>query len=300
LIFEHRSKGLILAGTTALCWAVLAIGLKKALVFTSSGNIVALRMLISFLSLLIYFSIFKRNELIKIKKDFPFTAPLAGLLLALNFYGFMKGVEFTGAGNAQIMIQLGPILLIASALILFKEHFSYKQLFGILLAIAGFTLFYYDKKQFDIETTLNIGNLWLIVAAAVWAIYASLQKRLTKKWAPQTLNLIVYSFCGLALSFLLDVNQTLNFTFSQWVLILFLGLNTIIAYGCFAEALKFAPASEVSLVITVNPLGTLLLLWLGQTLSISWMPSEYITWMGVLGALCVVFGVGWTLTRKKS
>ncbi len=257
-------------------------------------------MLISFLFLLIYFAIFKRSEIKKIKSNLPFTALIAGAMLSFNYYGFMKGVEYTGAGNAQIMIQLGPTLLIMSGLIIFKEHFSFKQVIGILLALIGFTLFYYDQRKFDLDSTLNVGNLWIIGAAITWAIYASLQKRLISKWDPQTLNLIIYCVCAVILFFLCDFRQSLDFTFNQWVLMIFLGLNTVIAYGCFAESLKLAPASEVSLIITINPLGTLMLLWLGQFLEISWMPVEYITWIGGLGALCVVFGVGWTLTRKKS
>lgn len=298
--YTHRSKGLILAGITALCWSVLAIGLKQALLFTSSGNIVALRMLISFILLLIYFGIYKHNEIKKLKSDFPLTALIAGVLLAFNYYGFMKGVEYTGAGNAQIMIQLGPTLLMISGLFLFKESFNYKQIIGILIAVIGFSLFYYDQQNFDTAATLDMGNLWLILAAVTWAVYAILQKQLIPKWDPQTINLVIYFSCAGSLFFLFDFKDSMDFNFYQWLLILFLGLNTVVAYGCFAESLKYAPASEVSLIITVNPLGTLAILWLGQFLALSWIPIEYLTWIGVLGALCVVFGVGWTLIRKKS
>lgn len=300
MVLEDRTRGLILAGVTALCWSVLAIGLKKALAFTSSGNIVAFRMLFSFVFLLIYFLFYKRHEIQKMRKGVPLTAIIAGIMLAFNYFGFMKGVEYTGAGNAQIMIQFGPTLLMISGLIYFKEHFSINQVIGILIAVIGFSLFYYDQRKFDIASTLNSGNLWIIAAAITWAVYASLQKRLIPKWDPQTLNLIIYSVCAFILVFLCDFQQSLEFTAPQWVLIVFLALNTVVAYGCFAEALKFAPASEVSLIITINPLGTLAILWLGQFLSISWIPLEYLTWVGGLGALCVVFGVGWTLSRKKS
>lgn len=289
-----------MAGVTALCWSVLAIGLKKALVFTSSGNIVAFRMLLSFLFLLIYFGLYKRHEIKKLKRGVPITALLAGVMLAFNYYGFMKGVEYTGAGNAQIMIQLGPTLLMMAGLVYFKEHFNRYQVIGIAVAVLGFSLFYYDQQKFDVHSTLNVGNLWIIAAAVTWAIYASLQKRLIPKWDPQTLNLIIYFVCALILVFLCDFEQSLQFTFWQWLLVVFLALNTVVAYGCFAEALKFAPASEVSLIITINPLGTLFILWLGQALAISWIPLEQLTWIGGLGALCVVFGVGWTLSRKKS
>ncbi len=298
--YPYRTKGLLLATVTAICWSILAIGLKKALGFTTSGNIVAFRMLISFAFLLIYFAIYKRSEIQKIKSSLPFTAIIAGLMLSFNYLGFMKGVEYTGAGNAQIMIQLGPTLLIISGLIFFREHFNYKQLVGIGLAFVGFIIFYYDQRKFDLQSTLNIGNIWIIAAAVTWSIYASLQKRLIPQWDPQTLNLIIYCVCAVVLVFLCDFQQILEFGLYEWMLMIFLGLNTVIAYGCFAESLKFAPASEVSLIITINPLGTLFLLWLGQFFAVSWIPVEQISWLGGLGALCVVFGVGWTLTRKKS
>lgn len=300
MIYEHRSKGLILAGVTALCWAVLAIGLKKALTFTTSENIVAFRMLISFVVLFTYFLFFKRSEFKEIYTKLPLSSVVAGLMLSFNYYGYMKGIEYTGAGNAQIMIQFGPTLLILSGLILFKESFNIKQIFGILLAVAGFILFYYDKKTFDINSTLNMGNLWILGAGVTWAMYASLQKKLILDWNPQTLNLIIYFVCSLVLISLSNITQSLSFSFYQWILILFLGLNSLVAYGCFAESLKYAAASEVSLIITINPLGTLIILWLGQYLGLSWIPIEYITWVGGLGAMCVVFGVGWTLSRKKS
>lgn len=298
--YPQRSKGLLLATVTALCWAVLALGLKQALTFTDSGSIVAFRMLISFVFLLIYFLIFKTSEISKIKSGLPYSALIAGLMLSFNYYGFMKGVEHTGAGNAQIMIQLGPALLILSGLIFFKERFHRYQILGFMIALIGFILFYADQKKFDSLQTLNLGNLWIIGAALTWAVYASLQKKLIPKWDPQTLNLIIYCVCALVLFGLCDFKQSLNFSFSEWILMVFLGLNTVVAYGCFAESLKFAPASEVSLIITVNPLGTLLLLQLGKALNLSWMPVENLSFLGVLGAICVVSGVGWTLAQKKS
>ncbi len=298
--YDNRSKGLILAGVTAFCWASLAIFLKKALTFTSTENIVAFRMLISFCILFTYFLVANRGELKKVCKNPPLLAGLAGLMLSFNYFGYMKGVEYTGAGNAQIMIQLGPTLLIVFGLTIFKESFSRRQIFGICLALLGFVLFYYDQKSFDINSTLNTGNLWILAAAITWAIYAVLQKKLTAHWNPQTLNLIIYFVCSLVLLPMSDLGQSLDFKILEWALIFFLGLNSLVAYGCLAEALKYAPASEVSLVITINPLGTLLILWLGQYLGLSWIPLEYITWIGGLGAMCVVLGVGWTLSQKKS
>lgn len=298
--FPERTKGLLFASCTALCWAVLALLLKHALEFADSASIVAYRMIIAFIGLLIYFSLFKRDEIKKIFKSFPLLALLPGAFLAFNYFGFMKGVELTGAGNAQVMIQIGPSLLLLAGVFIFKELFSLNQFLGVLVTALGFSLFYYDQRGFDVSSTLSLGNYWIIAAALAWAIYASLQKKLSAKWNPQSLNLIIYGLCAFLLSFNADFSASENYNFNQWSLLFLLGINTIVAYGCFAEALKYAPASQVSLIITLNPLGTLAILSAGSYFSIPWIPKESFSIYGFFGALFVVSGIAWTISRKKS
>ena len=292
-----RSQGLLFACVTALCWSVLAILLKKALAFSDSAAIVAFRMIFAFFALGLFFLFFKTQEIKKLSQCIPLLALCAGLLLAFNYYGFMKGIELTGAGNTQVMIQSGPTLLILSGLLFFKERFGFSQILGLFMALLGFYLFYVDKKSFDIEASLELGNSWILTGAAAWATYASLQKHLSLKWDPQTLNLVVYGVCAISLSLNADLSSSLNYTFWQWLLMVLLGANTFVAYGCFAEALKYAPASQVSLIITLNPLLTLIILDLGEVFNIFWIPQESLSWLGWLGALMVVMGVTWTLSQ---
>ena len=255
-------------------------------------------MIFAFMALFIFFLTFKTQEIKKLSRGIPLLALCAGLLLAFNYYGYMKGIELTGAGNAQIMIQSGPTLLILSGLIFFKEKFNFLQTLGLFMALLGFYLFYVDKKFFDMESTLELGNYWILTSATAWAAYASLQKYLCLRWNPQTLNLIIYGVCALSLGLNADLSPSLNYTFWQWLLMILLGANTIVAYGCFAEALKYAPASQVSLIITLNPLLTLSILNLGGIFYINWIPSENLSWLGWIGALMVVAGVTWTLSQR--
>lgn len=297
---SDRNLGLLFAWITALCWAVLAIGLKYALNFTTSANIAALRVVIAFVGLLMIYILFKRQELKALARHFPWLALVAGSLLGFNYFGFMKGVEFTGAGNAQVMIQLGPMCLAIAGVFLFKETFTRQQMLGVITATLGFCFFYYDKVSLSETLTMNSGNLWIVAAAITWAVYAIIQKILGDRWNPQTLNLIVYFAAGFLLCLNADLAPTLSLSAWQWFILFLLGLNTLVGYGCLAEALKRAPASRVSLIITVNPLGTLGLIYLGNLMSIPWMPKENTTWIGWVGALLVVTGVSWTLVRKKS
>lgn len=297
---SDRTIGLICASIAAFCWALLAIGLKYALNFTSSENIAAARMVFAFICLALFFISFKQSEIKKLKKDFPWKAFLAGSFLAFNYFGYMKGIELTGASNSQIMIQMGPMLLILIGVVLLKEAFSKEQTLSLLVAALGFGLFYYDQTELAQALSLSGGNLWLLMAAITWAIYATLQKQLTDQWSPQTLNLVVYGACSVGLLLNSHPSEMLNLNGHQWFILSLLGLNTFVSYGFLAEAFKRARASRVSLIITLNPLGTLALIHLGNQAQISWMPHESISRLGLLGALLVVTGVSWTLIRKKT
>ena len=68
---------------------------------------------------------------------------------------------------------------------------------------------------------------------------------------------------------------------------IFCGFNTLIAYGCFAEALAHLEASRVSAVIALTPLLTVLIV---QLIPIEGIVAEPIGALSLLGALMVVCG----------
>lgn len=300
LNLSDRNLGLLFAWITALCWAVLAIGLKYALTFTTTDNIAAIRVLLAFVGLFGYYLFFNQKALYSLTQKFPWWALLGGTFLAFNYFGFMKGVELTGASNSQIMIQLGPLTLALAGVFIFKETFTRQQFFSVLLALLGFALFYYDQTHLAQALSISSGNLWLLMAALTWTCYAVIQKQLAQYWNPQVLNLVVFGMCSLLLCLNANLIQTLTLSPWQWFILSLLGLNTLVGYGCLAEALKRARASRVSLIITVNPLGTLGLIYLGNLFTLDWIPHESSSWIGWTGALLVVTGVSWTLIRKKS
>ena len=78
-----------------------------------------------------------------------------------------------------------------------------------------------------------------------------------------------------------------------------LGLNTVLAYGALAEAIRLAPASHVSLIITLNPLITILMLQIMDWLQVDWVSPEPISLYGALGAIAVVTGVAVTIFKPK-
>ena len=293
--------GTLFAITTGLCWGCLSIGLKYALNYGSSGTIVWVRMVVAWCFLFLGFLYFKPQQL-KVFKSPPLIMILAGLCLSCNYFGFMKGVELTTASNAQIMIQMAPMMLLVIGVFFFKETPSRQQAAGIVTAITGFGLFYWDQilQVSQDPQKLFEGNVWILIAAVTWAIFATLQKLLSRHWTPQQINLVIFSVCSFTMLPLVSWQEFNTLSPSIWGLYIFLGLNTIIAYGCLGEALKRIPASHVSLIVACNPLLTLILVYVLHKLEWDLIAHEPIDWRGLLGALCVILGVSLGISKEKS
>ncbi len=73
-------------------------------------------------------------------------------------------------------------------------------------------------------------------------------------------------------------------------ILLFCALNTLVAYGAFAESLAHWEASRVSAVLALAPIVTLITVWIVSVIAPSLILPEKLTLVGVLGAVLVVTG----------
>lgn len=221
--------------------------------------------------------------------------------LTLNYVGFAKGVDLTSPGNAQIFIQLGPILLAVVGIIVFKERLSIRQFMGFIVAGAGLTLFFRDQlaNLLGKEDVYISGVIWVIVAAIAWTVFATFQKMLVQRYHAQQLNLVIFGLPILILIPFVDFRVFAEFTPGLWLLLSFLGVITIVAYGCLTEAFKYIEANKISVIVTLNPILTFIIMSILGSLQVSWIDAEIITIYSVIGALTVIFGAVMVVMPKK-
>lgn len=261
-------------------------------------------MIVAFILLFSYYSIRNPKVLKKVFLRPPKKLLLAGILLSCNYYGYMRGIDLTTASNAQIMIQIGPLTLLFIGVFYFKESLRLAQWLGILIACLGFIFFNWDQVLVALEHSdiYIAGNIWILFAALSWAIFAALQKQVlvtdVKNWSPQMINLIVYAVCSFTLLPYTQFTALEPLNLWQWFVLFLLGFNTLVAYGAFSEALNSIPASQVSLVITLNPLLTILFVNLITYFGFDFIKPEPIHWRGFLGAFCVVAGVALAVSLR--
>jgi drug/metabolite transporter (DMT)-like permease len=282
-----------MAGFTAFLWGFLAIAMKVATADVPVMTIVWFRFTFAF-ALLMLFVGSRDARRLRILKRPPALGLLAAIALTTNYLGYLAGLESTTPSNAQILVQTAPLMLAIVGVVLFRERLTRRQLAGVVVAVVGFALFSLDQRSAGVvdAESLARGN-WLIFGAALaWVVYAALQKHLsTKGWAPQDLNLLLYLLPAVTLWPFADFALLGDLSAGMWVLMLFLGANTLFAYGALGEALKRLPAYQVSVIITLNPLITLATLAVLRQLDYAWVPEDVVGLMGYSAALLVVIGI---------
>ena len=139
----------------------------------------------------------------------------------------------------------------------------------------------------------------MILAALAWTGYASLQKKLVQEFHAQQLNLIIFGLPIIILLPFVEFSSFADFTPGLWVLLIFLGVNTIVAYGCLAEAFKYMEANKISVIITLNPIITFVTMTILGSMDLDWIDAEMITIFGVIGAVFVIFGAIMVVIPKK-
>lgn len=294
------NKGIYFAAFAALLWGFLAIAVKVALECLPPVTLSWMRFAIAFIILSTYYLI-KKPQQLKILVRPPKLAIFAGMALGVNYLGFIWGVHYTTPSIGQIFIQFGPVLLAVSAFIFFKEKVSIRQAIGLLLVLLGMAVFYREQiiniagglKQY------KIGVLFVLIGAFAWTIYAINQKLAVRKFDPMQLNLVIFGVPMLYFIPMVEFSAFASLTRNEWLLMVFLGLNTLGAYGSLAYALKYLEANKISVIITLNPFITFVVMaWLSYR-NVSWIAHETYTFLTILGAIIVLSGVVLTVIKKK-
>ena len=295
-------SGILFAATTAFLWGFLAIAMKVAAQHVPVFTIVWFRFTFAFGALFVWFAL--RNPVhLNILRKPPLLAIVGALMLTANYLAYLGGLDHTTPTNAQILIQTAPLMLALVGIVAFKERLVRAQWIGVVMALTGFALFATDQHRGQVIARDDwwIGNGLIFFAAVAWAAYAVCAKVLGHRGIPpQKLNLFLYAVPAATLWIWADFEILSSLSWKMWLLMAFLGANTLVAYGCLGEAFKRIPAYQVSLIITLNPLITLVSMAILGTLHLDWVPKDKVGTLGYSAALLVVAGVMQVLRKAQA
>ena len=288
---ENWQKGLVLSLITVLFWSTLPISLKIGLEATDAMTLTWFRFLVAALiTLLLLLGNNKLKAYAKLNLSQWLWLTLAALMLIGNYVFYLIGLEMTSPANAQVFIQLAPLLMTLGGVLIFKESFNRQQKLGVLSILLGLGMFFRDQIQQIISSDYTLGIWVMFTAALTWAVYALIQKKLATVLSSQAILFFIYCFASVSLFWLADFDLPEQVTTTQWLAIAYACINTVVAYGAFAEAMNHWNASRVGMVLALTPVTTLLFIngfaWLFPQL----LSSEQINWLGYVGMLFIVTG----------
>lgn len=283
--------GLFFSVITIVFWGMLAIALKLSSGFADPVTLTWLRFLVA--GLLLGLWQWKRGKLSEFRsltrRDYG-RLIAAGSFLIVNYTCFAWSLQYLLPGSAQLSFQFAPLFLALGGLFFLKEKVSLLQWLCFLTLGIGMLTFFHPVFGSQQADTIWIGFAIIQVSAMAWSIYALLQKSLFSRLSPSNILLAIYIYAAIVMLPFTSPSQFSGISLSDWLVTGFCCLNTLIAYGAFAQALRYWQTVQVSAAIALTPVTAFLLTELCVLLG--WWPSlitsSHADGLSLLGMFIVV------------
>lgn len=120
-----------------------------------------------------------------LKRDLPQLIAHWRMMLVLAFTGIATyntmcyiGLNYTTAVNVMLLQSAMPVVILLWAYVLFGERPAGSQVLGVLVSLAGVTVIASAGSwQTLLGLTFNRGDLWVLAAVLLYAVYSPLLRR---------------------------------------------------------------------------------------------------------------------------
>lgn len=252
---ENRQikKGILFAILTSIISGVAIFYSKIAVVKISPLILTTSRNLYAGIIFLLFFLISKKiSEIKKLKrKELIFLLIIGILGGALPFYLFFSGLQLVKAPVANLLHKTLFIWVAVLAMAFLKEKFNFKYFLSYFLIVVG--SFYMTPLPYIV---LGKGEIMILTATILWALENVLAKKVLKKVSSEIVGLFRMSVGSIFLLSAVFVSGKaglfLDFDIKK-LSIIFIGGTILFFYVYFwYKALKYAPASLVTLILTFS------------------------------------------------
>jgi drug/metabolite transporter (DMT)-like permease len=284
----NRNARAYLAVSAAVAfWGVSFVATKVALRTIPPCVLLAFRFALASVVLLPLWFVFARERLRR--SDFLLFALLGIMEPGLYFVLETRGLLYTSASAASLIMASIPVFVILLARFLLREPLRPRVAAGIFLTLAGvaFLLFRGEPAE-SLEGSSFRGNLYILGAALCASAYTVVSRRLGARYRPWTVTMVQ---ALVATVFFLPLAvwewrplEIRGIGTPEWAALLFLALfATLFAFLCYNYSLSVLEASRVAVFLNVIPLVTVA--------CASWILGERLGPIQAVGGVLILVGV---------
>ncbi len=290
---KEQKKGLFLAMFSVVNWGLLPVSAKGLVAVFDAYTLNFYRFIAAIIPLAFYLLSKNRKMLYRpLTKQSILILVVAVAGLLLNHIYFMNALKHIPAGTSQVIMQIGPLLLLLSGVIVFKEGFTPLQWGGAGLLLLGFIVFF-NHRLFEIvelRNTYSKGVLMMVFAASIWVLYGLSQKLLNAVMSPAIVMLCCYVGGIFVLYPLADVGALLTIGAPQLILLLICAFSSLLAYIAFAESMNYWESSKSSAFLAIIPLISIVFEMVFAAIFPDYISFKRLSWVSLIGAVIVVCG----------
>ncbi|MDF2626877.1 MAG: protein of unknown function transrane [Symbiobacteriaceae bacterium] len=218
---------------------------------------------------------------------------LSGLFLAAHFGTWFFSLKMTSVASSTVLVTMHPFMVLLYGYFAWGERTRGWAVGGVVLAVAGAILVSWGDFQLDAKALL--GDLLAFLGAVTVSGYFLIGRHLRQRMGALEYSVLAYGSATVVLlvAALLWGSPLTGFAPTNWSI--FAGLAvfpTVFGHTLFNWALKYVPASVISVSILGEPIGASILAW------IIWRTAPGP--MSLLGGTLILTGVGLFQWRRET
>lgn len=228
------------------------------------------------------------------KKDMLLLAVCGFFGVGLNQLSFFYGLNLTNPINAGIIMVSNPIMVLLASAFILKTRITYLKIVGLILGISGaliillFNPLSSTGLRFSFGSDTIVGDSFILLNSASYAVYLVLVKPLMSKYRPITVITWVFGF-GFLFVMPFGISEISEIDWSSfsaeiwWKFGFVIVATTFLTYLFNIYGLKRLSPSVVSTYIYLQPLiAALFAISLGK---------DSFTWIKFVAAVLIFSGV---------
>ena len=224
--------------------------------------------------------------------------------VTINQLFFFHGLSLSSSINSGIIMTTNPILVTIIAYFLLKDKITWTKVTGIILGATGAILLSLAGNTGKGDSSL--GDLFLFINAASYAVYLVIAKPLMQRYSPFTVITYVFTF-GLFYMFIYPPTyiETLAIDFSVitpiiWAKIAYIVIGvTFFTYLLTMYGLKYVGPAIASAYIYTQPVLVMGFAYLFSLIGVADDYTNTITFEKIIYMLMIFVGVWITANYKK-